>query len=107
MSKKKKIVFHKDFSKGWQFAVCLNCGYPMLFLGAIKYKGIYTIDCVCNKPKYKTFKSDNIEDFILKIQEVLYKLAQLSKTELKELDKESKELEKKAKILIKESKILY
>ena len=72
--KGKKIVFHKSFSKGFRLALCVNCGYPFLFCGVIKYKGYYTLDCLCKKPKFKIYNIDKLEDFIIKLQGIMIKI---------------------------------
>ena len=66
MSKKKefKIVFHKDFKKGWRLGLCLNCGFPSMFVG------MPLITCKCRKPKLKIYPMDKLEDFILKLQDI-------------------------------------
>lgn len=69
--KSKDIRFHKDFDKGKRIALCLKCGYPVVFYGAMRYKGDLTIaNCSCKKPKFKEFSFDKFNDFILKIQDI-------------------------------------
>lgn len=82
MTKYKKIkknVFHKDFNKGTRFSVCLSCGFPQIFWG----KGMQRCRCKPFKQKYYSYES--IEDFILKVQNIAFKL--LMKNEEKEYEK--------------------
>ena len=66
--KREDIKFHPDFEKGMRLAVCLNCGYPYLFMGSSEMLN----DC-CKKPKVKIYELKKLEDFILKLQEIHYK----------------------------------
>ena len=60
----KVIKFHKDFEKGLQFCLCLNCGYPLMF------QGLWDYPCDnCGSKRVRIYQS--LEDFILKAQRVL------------------------------------
>ena len=94
--KKYKIVFHKDFKKGKRLWLCLNCGYPVVFMG------VPMISCDCKKPKPKIYTMDKLDDFILKLQEIhFYKKKKIDARKfidweevVKEKNKEIKKLEK-------------
>ena len=66
-TKNKKISFHKDFEKGTRLWLCLNCGYPSIFMG------VPIIFCDCKKPKPKIYPIEKIEDFIIQLQEIKIK----------------------------------
>ena len=64
----KKITFHKDFNKGARIVLCLKCGYPVMFYGA------WVLDCdICNSKKNKIYNIEDLQDFILKQQSIIYK----------------------------------
>ena len=68
----KAIKFHKSFDKGMRLAVCLNCGYPSMFIG------LPQLDCGCKKQKIEVYSMNKLMDFVLKLQEIYYEKEQKS-----------------------------
>ena len=63
--KGKKIVFHDDFELGMRLWLCLNCGFPSIFMGLAD-----EVRCECEKNKPKIYSMDKLSDFILKLQSI-------------------------------------
>lgn len=61
--KGKEIVFHEEFNKGMRLWLCLNCGFPTMFMG----KAVQL--CYCNNCKPKIYPLKKLNEFILKLQE--------------------------------------
>lgn len=62
----KQIKFHKSFDKGWQLALCKECGYPSIFMG------IPMFSC-CKKQKIKVYPLNfkSLGKFIYDLQSIL------------------------------------
>ena len=71
--KGKKIKFHKDFNKGFRLWLCLNCGYPTMFMG------LSVQLCECSNCKIKVYEMSELQDFLLKIQDIHFHSKKVSK----------------------------